>query len=53
LIDDNKSSEKVAFNLLNGCKNKYYADENASMTWERLRNKFEPSSTPSLVKLEK
>jgi hypothetical protein len=23
------------------------------MAWERLRNKFEPSSAPSLVKLEK
>jgi hypothetical protein len=52
-IDDKTSSGKVAFNLVKGYKNKDYADGNASMVWERLKNKFEPSSTPSLVKLEK
>jgi hypothetical protein len=52
-IDDKTSSGKVAFNFVIGCKNKDYADGNASMTWERLKNKFEPSSAPSLVKLEK
>jgi hypothetical protein len=34
-------------------KSKDYADGNANMAWERLKNKFEPSSAPSLVKLEK
>jgi hypothetical protein len=43
----------VAFNLVQGCKKKDYADGNSSMAWERLKNKFEPSSAPSLVKLEK
>jgi hypothetical protein len=52
-IDHKTSSGKVAFNLVEGCKNKDYADGNASMAWERLKNKFEPSSAPSLVKLEK
>jgi hypothetical protein len=52
-IDDKTSSGKVAFNLVKGCKKKDYADGNASMAWERLRNKFELSSAPSLVKLEK
>jgi hypothetical protein len=52
-IDDKSSNGKVAFNLVMGCKNKDYVDGNASMAWERLRNKFEPMSTPSLVKLEK
>jgi hypothetical protein len=52
-IDDKTSSGKVAFNLVKGFKNKDYADGNASMDWERLKNKFEPSSAPSLVKLEK
>jgi hypothetical protein len=52
-IDDKTSSGKLAFNLVKGCKNKDYADGNASMAWERLRNKFEPSSAPSLVELEK
>jgi tellurite resistance-related uncharacterized protein len=31
LIDDKTSSGKVAFNLVKGCKNKDYADGNASM----------------------
>jgi hypothetical protein len=48
-IDDKTNSGKVAFNLLKGYKNKGYADGNASMAWERLKNKFEPSSAPSLV----
>jgi hypothetical protein len=53
LIDDKTSSGKVAFNLVEGCKDEDYADGNASIAWERLKNKFEPSSAPSLVKLEK
>jgi hypothetical protein len=53
LINDKTSNEKGAFNLVNGCKNKDYADGNASMTQKRLKNKFEPSSALSLVKLEK
>jgi hypothetical protein len=34
-IDDKTSNGKVAFNLVKGCKNKDYADGNASMAWER------------------
>jgi hypothetical protein len=52
-IDDKTSSGKVAFNIIKGCKNKDYADGKANMAWERLKNKFEPSCAPSLVKLEK
>jgi hypothetical protein len=52
-IDDKTSNGKVAFNFVKGCKNLYYTDGNASMAWEILKNKFEPSSAPSLVKLEK
>jgi hypothetical protein len=52
-INDKKSTGKVAFNLVEGCKNKENTDGNAGMAWERLRYKFEPSSSPSLVKLEK
>jgi gag-polypeptide of LTR copia-type len=49
-----KSSEgKVAFNFVKGCKTKEYPDGNAATTWERLMNKFEPVSAPSMVKLEK
>ena len=52
-IDDKTSSGKVEFNLVKACKNKDYVDGNAFMAWERLKNKFEPASTPSLVKMEK
>jgi hypothetical protein len=52
-IDDKTSNGKVAFNLVKGFKNRDYADGNAAMAWERLRNKFEPQSAPSLVKREK
>jgi tellurite resistance-related uncharacterized protein len=51
-IDDKASNGKVAFNLVKGSKNKDYADRNASMACKRLRNKFGPSSAPSLVTLE-
>jgi hypothetical protein len=44
---------KWLFNLVKGCKNKDNADGNTSMAWERLKNKFEPLSAFSLVKLEK
>jgi hypothetical protein len=43
----------VVFDLLKGCKSKDYVDVNASMAWDRLRNKFELSSALSLVKIEK
>jgi hypothetical protein len=52
-IDDNTSTEKVAFNLVKGCKNKEYKDGNTGMAWESLRNKFEPVSAPYLIKLKK
>jgi hypothetical protein len=52
-IDDKTSSEKVVFNLVKGFKNKDYADANTSMAWEKMKEKFEPSSAPSQVKLEK
>ena len=44
------SSGKVAFNMVKGCKNKDYAEDNAAMAWKRLKNKFEPMSNPSSVK---
>jgi DNA-binding cell septation regulator SpoVG len=53
LIDIKTSSGKVAFNLIKGCKSKDYPDGNAALAWERLKNKYEPISAPSLVKLEK
>jgi hypothetical protein len=52
-INVKTSSGKVAFNLIKGCKSKDYPDGNAAIAWERLKNKYELISDPSLVKLEK
>jgi hypothetical protein len=48
-----KASGKVALNFFRGCKTKDYLDGNDSIAWERLKNKYEPVSVPSMVKLEK
>jgi gag-polypeptide of LTR copia-type len=53
LIDVKTSSGKTAFNLVKGCKTKDHPDGNAARAWERLKNKYEPVSAPTLVKLEK
>jgi hypothetical protein len=42
LIDLKTSHGKVAFNQIKGCKSKNYPDGNASVAWERLKNKYEP-----------
>ena len=52
-IDVTTSSGKTAFNLVKGCKTKDHPDGNAASAWERLKNKYEPVSAPTLVKLEK
>ena len=43
-IDVKTSSGKIAFNMVKGCKNKDYTEGNATMAWERLKNKYEPTS---------
>jgi hypothetical protein len=53
LIDVKATSGKVAFNIIRRCKTKDYPDENGSLAWERLKNKYEPVSAPSMMKLEK
>jgi gag-polypeptide of LTR copia-type len=52
-IDVKTSSGKIAFNIVKGCKSKDYPDGNAASAWEKLKNKFEPISAPSMVKLDK
>jgi hypothetical protein len=52
-IDVRTISGKVAFNMVKGCKNKDYTEGNAAMAWERLKNKYEPISAPSLLKTER
>jgi gag-polypeptide of LTR copia-type len=39
--------------LVKECKSKDYPDGNAATVRERLKNKYEPISAPSMVKLEK
>jgi hypothetical protein len=51
--DVKASSGKVAFKIIKGCKTKDYPDGNGAIAWERLKNKYEPASAPSMVKLEK
>jgi hypothetical protein len=39
--------------MVKGCKNKDYTERNVTMAWERLKNKYQPTSDPSLVKKER
>jgi hypothetical protein len=50
-IDVKASSGKVAFKIIRGYKTKDYKDGNGVIAWERLKNKYEPVSAPSMVKL--
>jgi hypothetical protein len=52
-IDVKASSGKKALNIVKSCKTKDYSDGNAAAAWEKLKNKYEPVSAPTLVKLEK
>jgi hypothetical protein len=52
-INAKTTSGKTAFNLVKGCKTKDHPDGNAASAWERLKNKYEPASAPTLVKLKK
>jgi hypothetical protein len=52
-IDLRTSSGEGAFSKVKGFKNKDYTEVNTEMTWERLKNKHEPTSAPSLVKTER
>jgi gag-polypeptide of LTR copia-type len=53
LIDVKTSSGKTASNLVQGCKTKNHPDVNAASAWERIKNKYEPASAPTLLELEK
>jgi hypothetical protein len=52
-IDVKASNGKIAFNIFKACKIKDYPDLNAVTAWKRLKNKYEPVSAPSVVKLDK
>ena len=51
-IDVKTSFGKVAFNIVRGCKSKDYPDGNATTAWEKLKNKYEPTSASSMVTLD-
>jgi hypothetical protein len=53
LKDVNTSRVKFAFNIMKVIKTKDYSDGNGAVAWERLKKKYKPVSTPSIVKLEK
>jgi hypothetical protein len=52
-IDVSSSSGKIAFGIVKSCKTKDYEDVHAALTWEKLKKKYDPVSTPSLVKTER
>jgi hypothetical protein len=52
-IDVKASSGKVAFNITRECKTKDYPDGNGAIALEGLKNRYEPISAPSMVKLQK
>jgi hypothetical protein len=52
-IDVKTSFGKFAFNIVRGCMSKDYPDGNATTACEKLKNKYEPTSAPSMVKLNK
>jgi hypothetical protein len=43
-ITVSSSKDKIVFVYMNGCKNKEFAEDNAAMAWESLKNNFEPTS---------
>jgi hypothetical protein len=52
-IDVKASYGKFAFNNVKGCKIKDHPDGNVVTAWEKLKNKYEPVSASSMVKLDK
>jgi gag-polypeptide of LTR copia-type len=52
-IEVKASAGKVAFNIVEGCNFKDNPDGNAASAWEKLKNKYQPVSAPSLVKLDR
>ena len=52
-IDVSSSSGKIVFGILISCKTKDYEEGTASMTWEKLKKKFDTVSAPTSVKTER
>ncbi len=52
-INVKTSNRKIVFILVKGCNSKDYLDGNAATALQSLKNKCEPFSVPSMLKLEK
>ncbi len=52
-INHTTSSGKVAFSLIKNCKSNEFPEGNFKLTWERLVKKYEPHTSPKLLKLKK
>jgi hypothetical protein len=52
-IDIKGITGKFVFSIFVGYKNWYYTDENCVFAWVKLKKKFDPAFTPSLVRTEK
>jgi hypothetical protein len=50
-IDVKASYGNIALNIVRGCKSNNYPDGTAVSSWEKLKNKYEPVSAPSMIKL--
>jgi gag-polypeptide of LTR copia-type len=51
--DVKTSFGKIACNIVRACKSKEYPEGNATTAWEKLKQKYEATSAPSLLKLDK
>jgi hypothetical protein len=52
-IDVKASYGNIAFNIVNGCKSKDFPYGVAVNSWGKIKNKYEPVSSPSMIKLDK
>ncbi len=52
-MDTTKTTGKIAFRIIKGCKGGEYKHGLASLAWSRLKTKFEPRGSTSLLKLKR
>jgi hypothetical protein len=52
-IDVGNSSGKIAFEIVQSCKNKDYKDVHSGLSWDKLKKTYGPLPAPSSVKAER
>jgi hypothetical protein len=52
-IDVSSSSGKIAFGILEICMINDYEDIHAGLSWEKLKKKYDPVSSPSLSRTKR